>query len=272
MRYSTFLLGAFASLGLVHAFAAPEAVPEAWDDESDWSDEFTDCEESGPVSSLIPASSHFHHHSHPPPPASITTTTTTTTKHHHHHPHPFPIITKTVIVIVEEFTRFCTGPTTISEGTVTVTVTEPCTVTFSTGGPFTLTKTILECFTTTTEYFFEEDCGCKGWPYASGHGFTPLVIPETAYPTNEAFTTEWSGSGSGGSGSGNGGGSGSGNGGAGGNNGAAGGTSYPKAPVVTGAKAAGAAGASTAVFTGMGSRMATGLFGVVAGVVAIMVL
>ena len=34
MRYSTFLLGAFASLGLVHAFAAPEAVPEAWDDES----------------------------------------------------------------------------------------------------------------------------------------------------------------------------------------------------------------------------------------------
>lgn len=228
MKYSTFLLGAFATLGLVHAFAAPEAYPGGFEDD-EFSDEFTDCEESGPVSSLIPISS-----KPVVAPPSITTTTTTTTKNHHHHHHSFPVITKTIVVIVETFTRVCPGPTTVSEGTVTITVTEPTTVTFSEGGPFTLTKTILECFTTTTEFLFEEDCGCKGWPYATGKDFPPLVIPTNAVPT---------------------------------------GTSYPKPPVVTPPKPAGApAGTGAVVFTGIGSKTTSGFFAVVAGVVAIMVL
>jgi hypothetical protein len=242
MKYSTILLGAFATLGLVQAFAAPEAYPGGVE-EDDFSDEFTDCEESGPVSSLIPISSGAV-----VAPPSITTTTTT--KKHHHHHHTPPVITKTIIIIVETFTRFCPGPTTISEGTVTVTVTEPTIITFSSGGPFTRTKTILECFTTTTEFFFEEECGCKGWPFATGHDFTPLVIPETETaptPTGPVIAA--------------------------GGAPAPTGTSFPKAPVVTAPNAAGSpAGTGAVVFTGIGSKMTTGFFGVVAGVVAIMVL
>jgi hypothetical protein len=227
MKYSTVLLGALATLGLVHAFAAPEAYPGGGSDDEYTSDEFTDCEESGPVMSLIPISSK-------PVSGPVSVPTPPVSKHHHHHHHPFPVITKTIIIIVETFTRFCPGPTIISEGTCTVTVTEPTTVTFSTGGPFTLTKTVLECFTTTTEFFFEEDCGCKGWPYATGEKFVPLVVPSTAIPT---------------------------------------GTSYPKPPVVTPPKPAGAAAkTSPVVFTGIGSKTTSGFFAVVAGVVAIMVL
>lgn len=229
MKCSTILLGAFATLGLVQAFAAPEPYRGGHHDD-DSSDEYTDCEESGPVSSLIPISSGVIVH----PPSVTTTTTTTTKKHHHHRP---PVITKTVIIIVETFTRFCPGPTTISEGTVTITVTKPTTITFS-HGPFTRTKTILECYTTTTEYYFEDECGCRGWPYATGHDFPPLVIPEETEYVHKPT-----------------------------------GASYPKAPIVTPPKAAGTpTGTAKAVFTGIGSKMATGFFGVVAGVVAIMVL
>lgn len=232
MKCSTILLGAFATLGLVHAFAAPEPYPGGFHDD-DSSDEFTDCEESGPVKSLIPISSGVIVH-----PPSVTPT-----KKHHHHHRP-PVITKTIIIICETFTRFCPGPTTISEGTVTIIVTEPTTITFKHGGPFTRTKTILECFTTTTEFFHEDECGCKGWPFATGHDFTPLVIPETEHahkPTGPVIAGKPAPTG----------------------------TSHPKAPVVTPPKPA---GTGAVVFTGIGSKMTTGFFGVVAGVVAIMVL
>lgn len=107
--------------------------------------------------------------------------------------YPYPVVTETIIIVVEEFTVPCHGPTTIIEEseTIIVTILEETIVTFS-KGPYTRTKTHLECGPTTTEYFSEVPCP-TGWPYVAGEGYTPIpvsytpceypvVAPETAYP------------------------------------------------------------------------------------------
>jgi hypothetical protein len=107
--------------------------------------------------------------------------------------YPYPVVTETIIIVVEEFTVPCHGPTTIIEEseTIIVTVLEETIITFS-HGPYTRTKTHLECGPTTTEYYSEAPCP-TGWPYVAGQGYTPLpvsytpceypiVAVETAYP------------------------------------------------------------------------------------------
>lgn len=224
---------------------------------------------------------HSHHHHHYPSGKETTTTTTSyeTEKghhhHHHHHEHPYPVVTETIIIIVETFTRHCPHPTTISEGTVTVTVTAPTTITFS-EGPYTRTKYHLSCYTTTTEYFYEEECGCGGWPYATGEGYIPITYPAGSYPT-PTFTAPGYGY-PGGKGP--------------------EGTSYPKPPVVVvpgkagteagvpagsystaaGIPAGSPAGKPASTSTGLpvfksgASQLQVGALAIIAGVVAIMVL
>jgi len=75
----------------------------------------------------------------------------------------------------------CPTPTIIIEESETIYVTEaPTCVTFS-KGPYTKTIIELSCFTTTTTYFIEEECGCTGWPYATGQGYPPLVVPAASH-------------------------------------------------------------------------------------------
>jgi hypothetical protein len=221
------------------------------------------------ISEKGPGHHHHHSHHHHHPGSSETTTTTYVSEkehghhhHHHHHTHPYPVITETIIIIVETFTRHCPHPTTISEGTVTVTVTVPTTLTF-TEGPYTRTKYHLSCYTTTTEYFYEEDCGCGGWPYATGEGYIPITYPAGSYPT-PGYTPP------GGK--------------------APEGTSYPKPPVVVvapgkpstetaaGIPAVVPAGKPASTSTGLpifssgASQLQVGALAVIAGVVGIMVL
>lgn len=96
--------------------------------------------------------------------------------------YPYVVISETIIIVVEEFTVPCHGPTTIIEEdeTIIVTIEEVTTVTFN-KGPYTRTKTHLECGPTTTEYFSEAPCP-SGWPYVAGQGYTPLPVSYTPCP------------------------------------------------------------------------------------------
>jgi hypothetical protein len=191
MKYCTLLFGVLASAALARA-----AIVDTRDvSERDMDD---DCEE--PVSSIrhissakpippmssskaVPVSS-----AKPHPPKSSSKVGPVSVKpsgRHHHKHHKFPVTKTTIIIVVESYTRKCHGPTTIVEGTETVTVTETDTTTVTfTKGPYTRTKTHLECYTTTTSYYDEDECGCGGWPYSSGEGYTPL----TAYATTTVKT------------------------------------------------------------------------------------
>jgi hypothetical protein len=95
--------------------------------------------------------------------------------------HPYPVKTKTVIVVVPTFTKKCHGPTIIVEfeQTIHVTIEGDTYVTFS-KGPYTRTKTELECATTTTEYFEIDECPTD-WPYAIGQGYVPIPCSYTPY-------------------------------------------------------------------------------------------
>lgn len=76
-----------------------------------------------------------------------------------------PVYSKTVVVLVPTYTRHIPGPTKIKDGTETLTFPSPTVFTF-TKGPYTRTKQVLSCHTTTTEYDVEEGCAeCSGWPY-----------------------------------------------------------------------------------------------------------
>ena len=78
-----------------------------------------------------------------------------------------PVYSKTVVVLVPTYTRHILGPTKIKDGTDTLTFAAPTVFTF-TKGPYTRTKQVLSCHTTTTEYDIEEGCAdCNGWPYAT---------------------------------------------------------------------------------------------------------
>jgi len=91
------------------------------------------------------------------------------------------VFTKTIIVIVESFTITCPTPTILIEETETIYVTEAPTCIEFTKGPYTKTIIELSCYTTTTTFFIEEECGCtSGWPYATGQGYPPLVCPSGA--------------------------------------------------------------------------------------------
>ena len=117
-------------------------------------------------------------------PTEKPTSVKKTTKHSSHHSSkvtkkPYPVFTKTVIIVVEEFTVVCPKPTILIEATETVTVTAPTTVTFC-HGPYTRTEYELSCYTTTTTVY--EEASCSGWPYETGMGYTPIECPEV-YPT-----------------------------------------------------------------------------------------
>jgi hypothetical protein len=140
------------------------------------------------VSVVPPASSGRPHSTAKPQPGEDSDNDSDDEEGGHHH--PYPVTTTTIIIVVPTFTHRCHGPTTIIGGTETVTVTEiePTTVTF-TKGPYTRTKTHLECHTTTTEYYDVGECGCGGWPYATGEGYTPISHPTpavTSYPSDHA--------------------------------------------------------------------------------------
>jgi len=75
------------------------------------------------------------------------------------------VYSKTVVVLVPTYSRHIKGPTKIKDGTGTLTFASPTVFTF-TNGPYTRTKQVLSCHTTTTEYDIEEGCPeCTGWPY-----------------------------------------------------------------------------------------------------------
>jgi len=192
MKYTNFLLGAVASLSLVQATAinarAYEVAPAHLHERAPYEKpvdepECDDEEEPIPVSSAkpsvkpapvsskasLPVSS-----KEPKPVPSKDTEPISSKKDRKGHRHP--VVTKTIVIVVSTYTRKCDKPTTLVEGTVTVTVTEPTTVTFS-KGPYTRTKYELSCYTTTTDYYYEEDCGCGGWPYETDKGYKPVPEP-----------------------------------------------------------------------------------------------
>jgi hypothetical protein len=94
--------------------------------------------------------------------------------------HPYPVVTKTVIVVTDYFTQYCPGPTTLIECGETHIATCPTTITFKGPGPYTRTKCELSCYTTATEYYYPYDDSCHGWPYATGQGYTPISCPTEA--------------------------------------------------------------------------------------------
>jgi len=217
MKYATFLLGAVATATLVKAAAypAPAAFPSVYDDCDD--EPISSAPHSVapvsvhpssskaaavpvsskaaavPVSSkaaAVPVSSKAAGVPHSSGKAASAPTSSALLAGHGGHGHwgkPI-VITETVIIVVPTYTRACHGPTTVTEGTTTITVTEATTITFL-NGPYTRTKYDLTCYTTTTEFFYETECA--GWPYATGEGYPPMTVYPTVYITD--YTTEYVG-------------------------------------------------------------------------------
>jgi len=204
MKYSTVLFGVLATASLVSAAAypAPKSSVATPDDDCDGYPmsepaKVTPKPSSSKKVAAAPSSTPYHDDDCPEEymtkPASSKKAVAPVYKPSSSYKKvfPYPVETTTTIIVVPTFTVECHGPTTIIEETETIiiTVLEEVIVTFS-KGPYTRTKTHLECGTTTTDYFKEVPCP-TGWPYETGYDYVPIpcsYVP-VYYATPVAYVT-----------------------------------------------------------------------------------
>jgi hypothetical protein len=183
MKFTSVLLGALATATMVSAIKPSAAPSSKYDDDCDDYPK-SKVHHSSKKVAPVPVSSTPCSDDYPKSTYCPSSKAAVPVKHSSYKPHrPYPVHTKTVIVVVPTFTKKCHGPTTIIkfDQTIIVDIDITTIVTFS-KGPYTRTKTELECATTTTEYFDIDECP-TGWPYAIDQEYVP--IPVTYTPCSE---------------------------------------------------------------------------------------